>query len=98
MSHLNHRPWRQHQTTAECGHIAHVQLTESWRDVIPVTVQDRYDISETRNAAAVMKATSPDAFDDMVAVLDGFWLTLDKLTTPGGNKSCLLYTSPSPRD
>lgn len=64
-----------------------MQLTESWRDVIPVTVQDRYDISETRNAAAVMKATSPDAFDDMVAVLDGFWLTLDKLTTPGGNKS-----------
>ena len=75
------------RSPTRCDDIAHVQLTQSWRRVIPKTVQGRYDIRETRNAAAVLKATSPGAFDDMVAVLDGFWLTLDKLTTPGGNKS-----------
>lgn len=66
-----------------------MQLTESWRDVLPASVQDRYDIAETRNAAAVMKATTPEAFADLVAVLEGFELTLDKLATPGGSKSVI---------
>lgn len=66
-----------------------MQLTESWRHVFPQSVQDRYDIVETRNAAAVMQVTTPEAFEDMIQVLDGFALTLDKLTTPGGNKSVI---------
>lgn len=66
-----------------------MQLTESWRTVLPQSLQDRYDIVETRNAAAVMRVTTPEAFEDMIQVLDGFALTLDKLTTPGGNKSVI---------
>lgn len=66
-----------------------MQLTESWRSIIPARITDRYEIAETRNAAAVMKATTPEAFDDMVQVLDDFRLTLDKLTTPGGSKSVI---------
>lgn len=50
-------------------------------------MQDRYDICETRNAAAILKTTSPAAFADMVDVLESFNLTVDKLTTPGGSKS-----------
>lgn len=72
-----------------CDVLDLVQLTDSWRDVFPQSVQDRYDIVETRNAAAVMRVTTPEAFEDMVQVLDGFVMTLDKLTTPGGNKSVI---------
>lgn len=66
-----------------------MELTESWRDVFPASVVKRYQFCETRNAAAVLKATSPDAFQDVVDLLNGFELTVDKLTTPGGNKSVI---------
>lgn len=66
-----------------------MELTESWREVLPDEVIDRYVVAETRNAAAVMKATTPDAFEDMVQVLTNFRLTLDKITTPGGSKSVI---------
>ncbi|MDM7990709.1 BglII/BstYI family type II restriction endonuclease [Arthrobacter sp. zg-Y877] len=66
-----------------------MELTESWRNVFPDEVTSRYEIAETRNAAAVMKATTPDAFADMIRVLSDFRLTLDKLTTPGGSKTVI---------
>lgn len=66
-----------------------MELTESWRRVLPASVAVRYDIAETRSAAAVMQATTRQAFDDMVRVLDEFELTLDRLTTPGGSKTVI---------
>lgn len=66
-----------------------MELTESWRSILPQDILDRYEIAETRNASAVMKATTPEAFADMVQVLGDFNLTLDKLTTPGGSKSVI---------
>lgn len=66
-----------------------MELTESWREVLPDEVIDRYEIAETRNAAAVMQATTPESFEDMVKVLSEFTLTLDKITTPGKNKSVI---------
>lgn len=66
-----------------------MQLTDSYKAALPQSVQDRYDIAETRNAAGVLQTTSPAAFADMVAVLEGFTMTLDKLTTPGGNKTVI---------
>lgn len=64
-----------------------MQLTESWAAVFPAGLRERYDVRETRNAAAVMRTTAPEAFQDMIDVLEGFHLTLDKLTTPGGSKT-----------
>lgn len=64
-----------------------MELTRSWEHEIPDAVRDRYDLAETRNAAAVLRATNPEAFAEMVSVLSGFTLTLEKLTTPGGNKT-----------
>lgn len=64
-----------------------MQLTDSWESTFPAEVLERYDVRETRNAAAVMRTTTPHAFQDMIEVLDGFHLNLDKLTTPGGSKS-----------
>lgn len=66
-----------------------MQLTESWREVLPPPVIERYDVAETRNAAAVLKVTTPEAFQDLVDVLEAFALTTDSLTTPGGNKSVI---------
>lgn len=36
-----------------------------------------------------MRATTPAAFNDMVAVLEDFSLTIDMLTSPGGNKTVI---------
>lgn len=66
-----------------------MQLTDSWKTLFPASVLDRYDFAETRNAASVLQATSPQAFADIVNVLDSFELTVDKLTTPGKNKSVI---------
>lgn len=66
-----------------------MQLTDSWRTTFPSDLLERYDVRETRNAAAVMRTTTPAAFQDMIEVLDSFQLTLDKLTTPGGRKSAV---------
>lgn len=62
-------------------------LTESWRDVFPIELLARYDFAETRNAAAILKALEPDAFSDLVEVLQMFSLSVDLLVRPGGNKS-----------
>ncbi|MGW9550652.1 BglII/BstYI family type II restriction endonuclease [Citricoccus zhacaiensis] len=37
----------------------------------------------------MMKATTPEAFNDMIGVLQGFHMTLDKITTPGGSKTVI---------
>lgn len=56
---------------------------------MPETVLARYDIAETRNAAAIMSTTTPEAFTQMIDVLEKFELTADKLTTPGRNRSVI---------
>lgn len=68
-----------------------MELTESWKSVFPQDVQDRYSFCETRSAAAIMQVTTPQAFQDLVAVLQGFELTWDKLTTPGKNRSVMSF-------
>lgn len=62
-------------------------LTESWRDVFPNELQQRYAFAETRNAAAILKVLNPDAFEDLIEVLRAFRLSVDLLVRPGGNKS-----------
>ena len=66
-----------------------MELTESWREVFPADIVDRFLFSETRNAAVILKSTQPEAFADIVEVLSAFKLTLDTLTTPGGSKSVI---------
>jgi len=66
-----------------------VQLTKSWESVFPDYVLERYKFAETRNAASILRATSPTAFADIVDLLSTFHLDLEKLTTPGGNQSVI---------
>jgi hypothetical protein len=68
---------------------ADVAFTDSYLEVIPEDLLDRYDFAETHSAAAVLQATSPDEFDNLVHVLRDFELTMPKIAQPGGNKSVI---------
>lgn len=64
-----------------------VELTRSYEAVVPDDVRARYDLRETRNAAAVIATTNPAAFEDILDVLRAFTLTTADIITPGGSKS-----------
>ena len=64
-----------------------MDLTESYKRVIPKAVLNRYHWAETRDAAAVIQNTNPEEFKDLVAVLRGFTLASTDITKPGGSRS-----------
>jgi hypothetical protein len=63
-----------------------LELTKSYERVFPDEVKARYAFAEVRNAAAAMSGGEPEAFAQLVQVLQEFHLTLDSLVEPGGNK------------
>jgi hypothetical protein len=77
-----------------------MELTDSWSRacgadpaVVPLArlaaLSARYELRETRNAAAVLAATAPEEFADLCAVLAGFALEQADLTRAGGHESRL---------
>lgn len=72
-----------------CSRVTCVDLTHSYRDALPQSVRDRYDFMEVRNAATILAATNPDAFNEVIEVLDWFALDTSDLLTPGGQESAL---------
>ena len=66
-----------------------MELTGSWTTSLPAAVAERYELRETRNAAAVLAATCPDEVTELCAVLTGFTLTTTDLVEAGGNESRL---------
>ena len=65
-----------------------MDLTESYKQVVPADVLHRYDWAETRNAAAILAATNPAEFDDLTAILRTFRVEPDlDIFPPGGNES-----------
>lgn len=56
---------------------------------MPKAVRDRYELRETRNAAAILQATNPAEYADIVAVLERFRLSTADLIDPGGNQSAI---------
>lgn len=66
-----------------------MELTRSWSSALPAPVAERFELRETRNAAAVLAATSPGEFAEVVAVLAGFTLRTADLVEAGGNESRL---------
>lgn len=66
-----------------------MELTRGWSGALPPGIADRYELRETRNAAAVLAATSPDEFAEICAVLADFALTTADLVEAGGNESRL---------
>lgn len=63
-----------------------MELTESYRRVLPQPLLERFVFVEVRNAAATLAGTNPTEFQHIVQVLSQLRLTLDNLTTPGGNE------------
>lgn len=63
-----------------------VDLTHSYKNVTPQSVLDRYTFLEVRNGAAVLKASNPTHFDELVQVLEGFHVYDADLLIPGGNR------------
>lgn len=60
--------------------------TQTYKLVLPADVLEKYDYLETGSAAKVAEAVNPEAFSDIVEVLDEFWLTSRLLLTAGGNR------------
>jgi hypothetical protein len=66
-----------------------MELTRSYERTIPADLRKRYDFVETRNAAAVLAASNPDAFGEFLDVLRGFQLITTDITDPGKNESAV---------
>lgn len=66
-----------------------VDITTSYINVIPAHVRDRYEIRETRNASAILAATNPAEFQEIIDALAAFELLTSDLISPGGNESKL---------
>ncbi len=64
-----------------------MDLTRSFEAAVPARVRARYELRETRNAAAVIAATNPGSFAAVVEVLRTFKLEAPDITEPGGSKS-----------
>ena len=66
-----------------------MDLTSSYQNVAPATLLERYEWREVRNAAAIVSATNPDEWQDLLDVLTDFRFVVDELVMAGGNKSDL---------
>jgi Restriction endonuclease BglII len=66
-----------------------MRLTESYTRVFPQPLLARYDFKEVRDAAAVLANTNPAEFEEIVSVLEGFWLDDDDFLVPGGSKGAV---------
>jgi len=65
-----------------------MQITNSYDDpsVVPPEVRKKYVWLETGNAAAILQATSPAEYGELIAVLRDFTLQADTWLVAGGNK------------
>jgi hypothetical protein len=66
-----------------------VDLTHSYKRHLPKAVLDRYEFAEVRNAAAILKATNPAGFAELIDVLTNFKLLKADLLDAGGSESKL---------
>lgn len=66
-----------------------MDLTNSYEMHVPDDVLLRYEFVEVRNAAAVLKASDPALFDEVVEVLDDFYVQAADITVPGGNRGTI---------
>jgi hypothetical protein len=64
-----------------------VDLTDSYTRALPPHIRDRYEFIETRNAAAILAATNPQRFGELLTALHEFQLRTDDLVQPGGQET-----------
>lgn len=61
-------------------------------DVLAPQIRARYEYLEVRSACAIMRAVSPDEWQDITEVLDQFSFSADLLLRAGGNNSEMAET------
>ena len=66
--------------------VTRVDLTNSFETAVPADVLARYTWLETRKAAAVLGASNPEEFDDLLNVLREFWVYDSDILVAGGNR------------
>lgn len=66
-----------------------MDLTYSYDRVLPDVVRSRYVVRETRQAAAILQATNPELFSEMVSALNEFEIVGNDLLTAGGQETQL---------
>lgn len=66
-----------------------MELTTSYREVVPESLLEKYEFVEVRNAASIIAHTNPRQFSELVDVLERFYLYTDDLVLPGGQESKL---------
>lgn len=64
-----------------------MELTASYKYVTPAEILTKYQFCEVRNAASILKATSPTLWNEIVSVLGAFSLSEEDIRAAGGNKS-----------
>lgn len=75
------------QSRLDSASLPSMDLTTSYERVMPQEVLDRYQIRETRNAAAILRATDQHLFEELVEILDRFDLETNDLLLAGGQES-----------
>lgn len=66
-----------------------MEFTSSYEKAVPKKILQRYEFREVRNAASILKATSPGLWNEILLVLGNFKLIESDIRDAGGNKSDL---------
>ena len=66
-----------------------MDLTQSFLSEFPPQILDRYTFIETRNAAAVLRASNPEQFGNLVDVLCDFYIYDSDIRVAGGNRGTI---------
>src|SRR3990170_3625914 len=60
-------------------------------DLLPTKVRAKYRIDEREHAIAILKGDFPEQYQDILDVLDAFWLKRSYIMEPGGGRSPVSY-------
>lgn len=60
--------------------------TQTYKDMLPSSILDKYTFMETGSAAKIAKAVCPSEMKDIIDVLERFKLSSSLLLTKGGNR------------
>jgi len=69
-----------------------MQETQTYLNVLPRDILDRYQIMETGSAAKIIAAVCAPELADVISVMRSFVLTSNLLLTPGGNRGPIPIT------
>ena len=61
-------------------------------ELLPEGVREKYEVHEWKHACAVLKQDFPSEWDDIISLLDQFWLRKSWITQPGGGKSKISHS------